>query len=237
MAIRNFFGSDKFLGLFSLDSGGIIIGALGFFCGLVQFISQLVLLFSLLFVKDFCPQRHLLDETTNIGNLPQGTQQNIKDTFNYAQQGIQNLTRTVQDSYKNIKDTDYSCTFVSKIPLVLILLGLILINLFAIIAHYRLIRGIEENDHKRLRLARIFYLFYIGFRSILIIAFIIWGFFNTKMFWAAGVSLIFLFIDLYIYSVIDHLRNKYEHPPLNPPLHATQTTQVVRTRIAGTIDE
>ncbi|KAG5668245.1 hypothetical protein PVAND_016192 [Polypedilum vanderplanki] len=230
MKVRNLFGGDSFLGLFTLDTGGIIIGALGLFCSLISLVANSFFLFSLLFVNDFCPQRYFIEDK-DVGYFSKETQQTIKNTVNYAQESIQNLTRQAQGALTNATDKDISCTFVSKIPFFLIFLGMIILSIIGAIAHYRLMKGIEENDHKKTRLARGYYMFYIGLRAILFIVFLIWCFFNGKMLWPAIFSLVLLLIDLYAYSIIDKLRVKYEH---TPPVNTAQTTQFVqRTRITA----
>ncbi|KAG5668244.1 hypothetical protein PVAND_016191 [Polypedilum vanderplanki] len=186
MKVRNLFGGDSFLGLFTLDTGGIIIGA------------QRCWIF-------------LKGNSTNYQKYCELCTRKYPESHTTAQGALTNAT-----------DKDISCTFVSKIPFFLIFLGMIILSIIGAIAHYRLMKGIEENDHKKTRLARGYYMFYIGLRAILFIVFLIWCFFNGKMLWPAIFSLVLLLIDLYAYSIIDKLRVKYEH---TPPVNTAQTTQ------------
>ncbi|KAG5668254.1 hypothetical protein PVAND_016201 [Polypedilum vanderplanki] len=216
MAFANFFKFDNFLGIFKLESGGTIIGAIGLFYALFQFVMQTISFFSILFIRDFCPQKHFIDDAMSVGNLPNEIKPDIKNITTYAQEGLQNITHKVQEGINDVTGNEVSCTFVSKIPFIIVLSVLIAINLVSMIAHYRLIKGVEEFDPRKFELARGFYLFFIVVRFILMVIAAGWTFFSFKMIYLALTLLILLLIDFYIYSIIDSLQDKYENSlPLN----------------------
>nr|QLB38535.1 transmembrane protein LIL10 [Polypedilum vanderplanki] len=210
MAFPNFFKADNFLGIYKLESGGIIIGAVGIFWALQQLITEIILLFALFCLRDFCPQRYFISDETYLENFSNETQHEIKNFTNYAQHGLQNITHKVQEGINDVTGNEVSCTFVSKIPIIAVLVLAILVNILSIIAHNRLIKGIEELNPARFQLARVFYQLFIVIRVIFLAIVAIWTFFWLKMFLATILFLFLFYIDFYIYSVIDKLSVKYE---------------------------
>ncbi|KAG5668224.1 hypothetical protein PVAND_016172 [Polypedilum vanderplanki] len=230
MALGKILRTDSFLCCFRLESGGIFIGGLGLAWCLFQLISQIVLLLSLMVVEDFCPQRHYFwndnQPIRHLGNYSKEMQHDVKNVTSMIQRGLQNATQTAQEKLYEVTNEEFSCTQVSKIPLGLILLIAIILNVIGLIAHYRLVKGVEESDHSKLPLTLGYYKFFIGLKFIFLIGLIIWACFNYKLFMPAILMLICLIIDVYIYRVIDTLRYKYEN---TLPLSAQENRRIITT--------
>ncbi|KAG5668255.1 hypothetical protein PVAND_016202 [Polypedilum vanderplanki] len=233
MAVMNFFKSDTFFGLLKLESGGTVIGAVGSFWAFLQIIYELFLIFSLFFVRDFCPQQHFIEDDEKLDNFSKETQHDIKHTVNYAQQKLQNITYKIQEGLHDITDKEYSCTFVSKVFVGGIIFIAIAINIISIIAHYRLIKGIEEYNPVRFQFVLKFYKFFIATRILLFLVALVWTFFKVKMIFMAFLFLIFLVIDIYAYQLIDKLRIKFE---LTLPLNAETKDIHLKREIGKDID-
>nr|QLB38536.1 transmembrane protein LIL11 [Polypedilum vanderplanki] len=199
MGLKKFIKDDSFLGFFDLQTGGIIIGAIGLFSAIVQITTEYILLLSLFFVDSLCLQLHFPKSNFNLNILAKSTEDDIAN---------------VTDLIQTFTNKDVTCGDTDRIPLALILIAGILINITSIIAHYRIIKGVEEHNATRFSFGLKYYKFFIGLRGFLLILLIIWSFSSIRFIFYAFSMLALLVTDIYIYIILDKLWEKYLiHPP------------------------
>ncbi|KAG5668242.1 hypothetical protein PVAND_016189 [Polypedilum vanderplanki] len=209
MAFANYIRVDTFLCCFRLESGGLFIGALGLFCAVLQFITQIVLIISLIIVEDFCPDENLID---NYGRVVSQAPNTLK--------GLENLT-----------NNEIKCAQVSKVPLAVVFFVVICFNFISMIAHYKLIKGLEELNFEKFLLPIGYYIFcivmkFLFFATMVILTITV----SFKMIFPAVILLILTLIDVYLFIVIDTIRYKIENsiPPnvTNTPMTTIHTKLV-----------
>nr|QLB38530.1 transmembrane protein LIL5 [Polypedilum vanderplanki] len=202
MELKSILKFDAFLCLFDLESCGIIIGALGLLFAFFQINANIILLLFLFFAGNSCLQQYFTDGSFIRNIFAKG-----------AQNGFENFTGIAEEEIKNIVNSENSCSNFSKFVFALILIGGIFLNVISIIAHYRIIKGVEEYNTSRFHLPSMYYKFFIIIEGISLFLLAICSFFSFAMFVATILTLIFFVTDIYNYIIIEKLRIKYLSQP------------------------
>nr|QLB38537.1 transmembrane protein LIL12 [Polypedilum vanderplanki] len=236
MTIVQYLRVQNFLGLFNLESGGILIGALGVLIAFLQLIAQTVFIASLLFIEDFCPQQQYIDF-----NFKDSPPENLQDATNWVKESFQNVTNATQENlqdltylgqvnFKNETGTKLECSQLDKLPLILVFFFAICFNAVAVIAHYRVIKGIEEMNFRRFLLAIGYYVFMLTVKALTFaVLLILTVFVSIYMLIPTIFFLIMIIIDAYILIVIDTIRYKLEKSPYLVVARSPTTT--IETRL------
>nr|QLB38526.1 transmembrane protein LIL1 [Polypedilum vanderplanki] len=227
MVSRNFLRPSTFLWCFKLETGGFFIGSVGLFCAVFQIFANTILILLLLIAQDFCAQKFY--NWLGFGEFTTEINYNLQKAKNYTHEAVKNAT-----------NIDIDCSNYEKIPFGIILLISICFNVISIIAHYRLVKGVEESDSSRLPLTITFYKFFILLKFVFLIILGVLTVFSYQIIYPLIVTFLILLSDLYVYTVIDTIRYKYDNASelgvLNSKHNGVKTKKRESIRI-DTIDD
>nr|QLB38529.1 transmembrane protein LIL4 [Polypedilum vanderplanki] len=219
MEFKNIFKGKKFLWFFDLDTGAVIIGALGLLFAEFQLVLEVILLLYFTFGSNFCLWQHFSNTYLHHDIFSTKTQNDFEIVADMMPKNLNDVTIN-----------DISCTLVYKYPLILILITAIFFNIISMIAHYKIVKAVEERNSAKFSLPLSLYKFFIGIKTIFLT---IWTFFSFKIIYV-GFSifiLISIFIDVYIYSIIDRLRVKYLNQPSISFIIASQINEEIENKV------
>nr|BAE92618.1 PvLEA3 protein [Polypedilum vanderplanki] len=196
------------------------------------------------------------DNLPNVAGKVQEGYENIKnrapETFHDAKNRLgdsyDDIKRRVGEKYYDVKDqaqgtfydvknkageklqdvaNEETCSEISKYSFGALMLFLIGANIVSIVAHYRLIKAVEESNASKLRLSLCYYKFFIGFKLVFLAILGVSSLYSEEMFYPAISLLVLLLIDIYIFNVLDTLSFVFSNTPHKTVLY---TQQIIRKK-------